>query len=144
MKEIRAETTIHAPIERVWQILTDADRLPDWNPFLTRMRGELRRGARLEVRIRPPGRRAMTFRPVVRVAEPPHRLAWLGRLGLPGIFDGEHTHTLERVDADTTRYVQSERFRGALVPFTAGVLRATEAGFRAMNDALRERAEGAR
>ena len=33
----------------------------------------------------------MTFKPTVLVAEGPKELRWLGRLLLPGMFDGEHS-----------------------------------------------------
>jgi hypothetical protein len=42
-----------------------------------------------------------------------------------------------------TRLTQSEEFSGLLVPFTATVLERTRAGFEAMNEALRARAEKA-
>jgi hypothetical protein len=78
---------------------------------------------------------------VVTAYEPNRELRWLGRLGVPGIFDGEHAHEVEALPGGRTRYVQQERFRGILVPFVGGILRATEEGFRQMGDALKERAE---
>jgi hypothetical protein len=40
-----------------------------------------------------------------------------------------------------TRLVQSESFRGLLVPFSGKTLASTEAAFQALNQALKERAE---
>lgn len=144
MTEIAAEVEIAAPVARVWEVLTGFDSYPEWNPFIVRAGGELFRGARLEVTIRPDGRRATTFRPTVLVLEPNRELRWLGRLVLPGIFEGEHIHELEEVAPGRTRYVQRERFRGLLVPFVRGILDSTERGFRAMNSALKARAETGR
>lgn len=101
----------------------------------------MREGATLEVRIAPPGGRAMTFRPTVRAAEPNRELRWLGRLLLPGIFDGEHSLVIEPLDGGRSRFVQSERFAGLLVGALRGMLGKTERGFEQMNDALRARAE---
>ncbi|MGH3033145.1 MAG: SRPBCC family protein, partial [Gaiellaceae bacterium] len=81
---------IAAPPERIWEILTDFASYPDWNPFIRRISGEPTVGSRLEVRIEPPDSRGMTFKPTVIKAEPTRELAWLGRLLLPGVFDGEH------------------------------------------------------
>ncbi|XRQ16225.1 SRPBCC domain-containing protein, partial [Actinomadura welshii] len=74
--------------------------------------------------------------------EPERRLAWLGRLFIPGIFDGAHSFELEALTPGSTRFIQSERFSGVLVPLLRGLLRSTEAGFAAMNTALAARAEG--
>lgn len=36
-RELRAGATIDAPPDRVWQVLTDFDRLPEWSPELVKM-----------------------------------------------------------------------------------------------------------
>jgi hypothetical protein len=141
-KQIRAEIDIHATPERVWQVLTDFAAYPQWNPFMTQARGTARRGERLTIRMQPAGRRAMTFRPAVLDADPGRRLRWLGRLGLPGIFDGEHSFTIEPRGDGQVRLVQQEEYQGLLVPFMAKSLdRHTLPAFEQMNQALKRRAE---
>ncbi|MDP9242399.1 MAG: SRPBCC domain-containing protein [Actinomycetota bacterium] len=140
MRELRSEIDIGASTARVWAILTDFDSYPEWNPFILELKGELREGAQLSVKIQPPGRKAMTFRPTVQAVEPERELRWLGKLLVGGVFDGEHSHELESI-GERTRYVQSERFSGVLVPFTGGMLSSTEEGFEAMCAALKSRAE---
>lgn len=141
-KQLHAEIDIRATPERVWQILTDFAAFADWNPFMTQASGLARAGERLRIRMRPQEGRAMTFRPKVLDAQPGRRLRWLGRLGLPGLFDGEHTFTIEPVGEGTVRFVQYERFRGLLVPFVArSVIRRTQPAFERMNQALKRRAE---
>src|SRR3954463_4222030 len=76
---------------------------------------------------RTPGGKPMTFTPRVTHVEPGRRLAWLGRLGIPGLFDGAHSFTLEPLDDSHTRLVQSESFTGILVWFSGGLLKKTEA-----------------
>lgn len=83
MKELQTEIEIDATPARVWQVLTDFDAYPDWNPFIRGISGEAQPGARLEVRIEPPGGRAMTFKPTVLQAEPGRELRWLGRFLAP-------------------------------------------------------------
>jgi hypothetical protein len=82
----------------------------------------------------------MTFRPTVLAAQPGELLRWLGRLIVPGIFDGTHQFTLEDLGG-RTRLTQSETFRGLLVPFSGSTMTRTEAGFDALNLALKDRAE---
>jgi hypothetical protein len=141
MRELVSQVEIGSTPERVWDVLTNFVAYPEWNPFIRRASGELREGARLEVVIQPPGRRATTFRPVLVKYEPGRELRWLGRLALPKLFDGEHIHRLEPVGEDRTRYLQSERFSGVLVGVFNRQLNDTLRGFEAMNEALKVRAE---
>jgi hypothetical protein len=141
MKELRKDIPIAAPPERVWEVLTDFESYPSWNPFIRGVTGRPATGTELEVRIHPPGGRPMTFRPTVLTADAPRELRWLGRVVLPGVFDGEHIFQIEPSGDGGSRFVQRERFRGLLVPLFGATLRKTEAGFAAMNDALKRRAE---
>src|SRR5947209_17435921 len=78
MKEVSAEIEIEAPAERVWQVLTDFAKFPEWNPFIRQMSGEVRTGAQLEVRLEPPGGRAMSFKPKMVNVETNREIRWLG------------------------------------------------------------------
>jgi hypothetical protein len=129
----------------VWAVISDFAAYPEWNPFIRRIGGELREGARLKVRIEPPQARATTFKPTVRSVEPNRELCWLGRLFVPGIFDGEHCLSIEPLQSNRSRFVQSERFSGILVALVKGTLQKTDTGFGQMNAALKDRVEqGAR
>ena len=142
MKELRAEIEIQASAERVWQLLTDFANFPEWNPFIRWAKGEAKASARLEVHIKPSGASGMTFKPIVLKAEPQHELRWLGRLLLPGLFDGEHIFTIETLGANHVRFTQREIFTGLLVPILArGLDSNTRRGFEEMNQALKVRAE---
>ena len=143
MRELRREVEIDAPPERVWAVVTDFAAYPEWNPFIRSISGEIHEGAKLEVRIEPPGARAMTFRPTVRTVETSRELRWLGRLLLPGVFDGEHSLRVEPLNGGRSRFVQSESFSGLLVGLFKGTLAKTETGFEQMNTALKARVEQA-
>jgi hypothetical protein len=143
VRTIQAVTDIDAPIETVWAELAAVSAYPAWNPFITRFDGDLVVGGRVAVRIAPPGGRPMTFRPTITVVEEAQRLEWLGRLLVPGIFDGRHSFRLEARADGRTRLTQAEQFGGVLVPLAPSTLEKTRAGFEAMNQALRLRAEAA-
>jgi len=140
MRSISAAVDIAAAPERAWAVLADLAAYPEWNPFIRSASGKLAEGARLTLRLAPAGGRAMTFRPTVLAARPGKLLRWIGRLIVPGIFDGTHQFTLEDLGG-RTRLTQSETFRGLLVPFTGTTMTRTEASFHALNQALKERAE---
>ncbi len=140
--DIRIDTAINAPADTVWRILTDTDDYPDWNPFITSFTGPIALGGRLDVTLNLPGRRPTTFRPTVVELDPGHRFAWLGHLGIKGLFDGRHSFTIEPIDDDHCRLVHAERLTGALIPLARGMLTgATADAFAAMNAACKERAE---
>jgi hypothetical protein len=142
MKELRTEIAIAASPEAVWAILTNFVAFPQWNPFIKEASGEQKVGGKLRIHIVPPGGKGMVFKPTLLAFETNRELRWLGRLGVPGLFDGEHCFTLEPIEGGQTRLRQCEVFTGVLVPLFARSLDdGTKKGFEAMNLALKARAE---
>ena len=140
--EINTEIEINAPSETVWNLLTDTSKFPEWNPFIRRLRGELKAGQKLVVFIQPSGARGMEFNPVVLKVEPNRELRWLGRLVFPGLFDGEHIFQIEPLSNGGVRFRQREIFSGVLVPLLKSSLEIdTRRGFNEMNQKLKELAE---
>ncbi len=139
--ELRTEIEILAPPSAVWSALVDFPAYRDWNPFIAHIAGELRAGARLEVRISPPEGSEMTFRPTLLLVEPERELRWKGHLWIPGLFDGEHFFRLTEVEPGRTRFVQGENFSGILVKLLGRALTRTARGFVFMNQALKRRVE---
>lgn len=143
MRELVTNIEIHASAQMVWQILTNFDSYPQWNPFIREISGEAKTGGRLEVKIQPPNSRAMTFKPVVVKAEPDKELRWLGRLLIPGLFDGEHRFVIEPTGDNRVLFTHAEMFKGLLLPLLWKSLEQnTRAGFQQMNQALKKLAEG--
>jgi hypothetical protein len=141
-RQLRSEIEVQASPDRVWETLTDFAAYAHWNPFIIQATGEPVPGAHLQLLMRLPGRRPMTLRPEVLEATPARRLRWLGRLFLPGLFDGEHSFTIDPVGADRARLIQQEEFRGLLVPLVLAFIgKPTQEGFRQMNQALKTRVE---
>lgn len=139
--ELHTEIEIDATPEMVWAILTDLPAYPGWNPFITSSEGIVAVGQRLTNRLEPPGGRAITIKPTVTEVQHARVFEWLGRLVLPGLFDGRHRFELVP-EGDGTRLVHSEHFTGLLVPMLKKSLDTTTiAGFRAMNTSLKARAE---
>jgi hypothetical protein len=139
MKTISATIAIDAPAMAVWAVLTDLNRYPEWNPLFREASGEVTAGKRIRLRsVRPASGRLMTVKPEIVAAEPGVELRWAA--GLPGIIGGEHTFALSPADGGT-RLVQSESFRGLLVPFSGKTFARAEASFQELNEALKKRAE---
>lgn len=84
----------------------------------------------------------MRFRPKILNAEPKKEFRWIGYLGIPGIFDGEHIFEIETLDEHKILFVQREQFTGVLaLLFWRSIKDATKQGFEDMNSALKMRAE---
>lgn len=142
MSELYADIMIQASPETVWDILMDFEKYPDWNPFVRSIRGPAGIGTKLEVVLKLEGRKPATFKPKVLANQPHEEFRWLGKLLLPGIFEGEHILLIKSESEGSVKFIQQENFRGI---FASAILRrigpATQQGFEAMNRALKERAE---
>jgi hypothetical protein len=138
VKKVSATTWIDAAPMKVWAILTDLSRYQEWNPLFREAAGDIAVGRRIFLRSYPAGGRPMTLRPTFTAATAGTELGWAARL--PGIMAGEHRFEL-RPGNGGTLVVQSETFRGLLVPFSGKALDRAETSFQALNGALKARAE---
>ena len=141
MKNIQTEILILADTAKVWDVLMNFDSYPKWNPFITSISGERKLGNRLTVSINPPGGKGMTFKPNILTLEANKEFRWKGKLGINGIFDGEHYFILESVDKDITKFIHGEKFSGLLVPFVGKMLDKTQKGFQLMNESIKKECE---
>lgn len=142
MRELNTEIEIKDSAEIVWQLLTDFDAYPQWNPFIRSIEGKPEPNSKLKIFIQPSGARGMKFSPTVLKAEPPRELRWSGSLLIRGLFDGEHILIIEPLAENRIKFVQREKFSGLLVPlFRRSLDTDTRRGFNEMNAALKERAE---
>jgi hypothetical protein len=141
-KEIKTEISINATPEKVWSILTDFDKYPNWNPFIKSLTGNVAGGNKITARLEPPEANGMTFKPTVLAFEKNKAFRWIGHLLFPGLFDGEHKFELNDNRNGTTTFKQSEKFSGILVPLFKKMLdNNTKKGFEEMNKKLKELAE---
>jgi hypothetical protein len=142
MKEIRTEINIHAPAEKIWNIITDFRNYPTWNPFIKSIEGQAIVGNQLTTNIQAPGMKAMTFKPTILVADANKEFRWLGRTFFGGLFDGEHIFEIKENGNGTSTFIHREKFYGILVPLLKKKLEVnTRKGFELMNEKLKEIAE---
>jgi uncharacterized protein YndB with AHSA1/START domain len=101
----RSETEIAAPPERVWELVTDIDRWPDWNPDIdsAALEGPLAPGTTFRWKAGP-GSIVSTLRHV----DPPREIGWTGKtMGIAGV----HVYRLEP-SGTGTRVVSEESWAG--------------------------------
>jgi hypothetical protein len=147
-----ATVDIQAPIDVVWQVMTDLPRYAEWNPFvvgIAPVRGALAVGTDIALEVKwGRGGGAKTIERVSRLEGPRADgearraameyvfLGWLPRLAL---VRGSRLQALEQRAGGPTTYRTSERFTGLLA---RGVpLAKVQDGFERHAKALKARAE---
>ena len=142
MRSLRTEIEINASPERVWNILMDFEKYGEWNPFIQSIEGDAQKGGKLKAVLHQPDSKPMTIKPNCLVAEQGKEFRWLGHMGIPGIFDGEHIFQIEDLGENKVKFIQSENFKGILVGALWKMLDTkTRKGFEMMNEGLKRRAE---
>jgi hypothetical protein len=138
MKKFSATTSIQAPPEAIWEILTDASRYPAWDLSMDHIEGQLAPGETVKffTKLSP-----QAFPVKVTGFEPGKKLVLTG--GLPfGLFKSERTHSLSRTQAGQTRFHTEEIFSGLLLPIFARNLPDLSENFTGFAAALKKQAEG--
>ena len=138
MRSFAATSRIHASADRVWWILTDAARYPEWNPTVTRVDGTIAPGERIALHVTiNPGR---AFPVTVATFESPHRMVWRGGLPL-GLFVGERVFTLTPGSSGAVEFSMRETFTGLLALLIGRTLPDMQPAFEQFADALKREAE---
>lgn len=139
MKEIRTEVEINASAEKVWKILADFEKYDQWNPFIRKITGKAREGAKIAIHIETPSGKSRRYEPTVTKVDQGRELRWLGKSWL---LNGEHIFAIEPLQGERVRFVQREVFDGLLTSiFGKSLDTDVKQGFEEMNRALKERAE---
>lgn len=138
--ELRSEVEIDATPARVFTVLSDFARYPEWNPYLTAVQGQLSVGARLTLELSLPEGRAYDLAPEVTQLTENSLIRWRTRLWLPSLLEAEQFFLL-REHAGKTRVMQGQDFSGFLLRFAGNSLTLAARGAVYMNQALKKRAE---
>jgi uncharacterized membrane protein len=125
MPVIRTEVEVHAPQEKVWQVVSDPRNLPRWDRHVVAVRGVpsggLKVGTRYTTDVRFMGVTAH-FNATV-LALDPERFA---KVRLSGWIEGVVETTVEPISGHRTRLAQRVDYRfhgGPLGAFAAGAVR---------------------
>jgi len=143
MAVYRTTFPIVASPEAVWEVLTDFERYPEWNPSLPSISGELRSGSTVSLTLAMPGRPSPKVKGTLGDVEPGRRLTWHGNVGGDWLFAGTREFLIDAQSDGTVRFTHVEDVRGVLFPLFRAVMgSAIQRHHDALNVALTERAEG--
>jgi hypothetical protein len=137
---VQTQIEINAPAKTVSAVLYKFADYPQWNPFIRKVDGTVAEGKTVNVTVQPVGKAEISGDTTIVSATEKH-LSWRGSLRVPGIFHGEHEFVIEELGPNRTLLYQREKMSGLIIPFYN--FKPTEAGFVAMNNALKQKAEDA-
>lgn len=135
---------IDAPPEKVWSVITDLPRYGEWNPFVVACRSTLALGDPIEMRVKLFSAFAQPQRETILEHVPGERLCYGLRRTPLGALASRRYHEVWALPSGRTRYVSRFELTGWLSPVVRALLSVQlTRGFRAMTEAIRERAEQA-
>lgn len=134
---------IEAPIELVWEVLTDLSRYGEWNPFVPEASSTFEVGDPFTMKVQLFEMFAQPQTETIFEFEPGKRF----RYGVPsmplGAMASSRCHLVESLGPERTVYRSEFQLDGWLAPLIEGLLGGRmKKGFDTMADALKVRAEG--
>jgi hypothetical protein len=138
MKSFEAITTINASPETIWDILTDAEGYPKWDPNMVRLEGTIAPGQKLKAYTTLDPNRA--FPAKVTTFEPDKKMVWSSGLPL-GLFKGERTFTITPNGDGSVEFKSREEFTGLLLPIFGRAMPDLTPTFRSFVAGLKKEAE---
>jgi hypothetical protein len=130
--------TIDAGAERVWNLLTDGDGYPDWNPTVISLEGPIADGG--QIRLVSTASPKRTFALAVTTPQPGRRMVWSDGMPL-GLFRGVRTFELTPRDGERTEFAMDEVYSGPLAALITRAIPDLTASFEQFADGLKRAAE---
>ena len=132
---------IQAPAEVIWEIVQDLDHWSDWNPTYPKAAGQVRIGEVLDVTLALEGQTPQQLKPRVLDWIPNEQLHWEMRM-MGGMIKTIRYIEIEALGPENCVVNNGEIFGGLMGPSLGKrVGRSVRRGFKAMNEALKARAE---
>jgi hypothetical protein len=116
--EYAVGTNINATPEKIWALLTHAQKFPSWNSTVISIDGDIALGQQIQVKVHAAPKRE--FKLKVSEFDPGRRMVW--RDGAAPMFQGVRTYTLAPQADGSTNFSMSEVFSGLMLPMIAGSL----------------------
>jgi len=117
----RSTLPIAASAETVWEVLTEFERYPEWNPSLPSINGELRPGNTVSLTLGMPGRPAPKVKAKFGDVSPGRRLTWHGNVGADWLFAGDRDFRIDSQPDGTVLFTHVEDVHCVLFPLFRAV-----------------------
>lgn len=121
MKKFCADTTIHAPVEQVWNLVSDFQSYHEWSPYFLGLRsktGEINEtGQRVRGYFKSEKMGVLMYNAHLTAIEKEKNVAWKGKMIMPLGVHAEHAITLEKLSDTQTKLIVQVEFTGFLLGF---------------------------
>lgn len=104
------------------------------------IKGQFKVGARMEIKVVPPGMKEMFFTPEVYEIEFYKRISWGGNF-MGFVYKGVHDFVLEKKEDNITRFRQVEVFKGPIILLMEKMIMKTAIGYQNMNEEFKRYVE---
>jgi len=143
MYELVTQIEIESSPARIWQVLTDFQAYPHWNPSIRSIEGIPARGEKIKVSYQPRDSFVnMKFTVEIINLERDREFRWLGLFLIQPLFAGDHYLIIEPVSQSRSKLIHGEIFSGLLKPVVWFLLaKLNKRAFEDMNLALKEYVE---
>ena len=134
---------VQTPASVIWDMVSDINGWPAWNPLYPKAKGEVGFGAVLELEVALPGEAPRAIKPKMRDWTPGEQIIWqLSMMG--GLIRSTRYIEIETLDNGNCIFSNGEFFEGpAMRLIGKKTQKAIKAGFRAFGETVRDRAEAA-
>ncbi|MCH2249560.1 MAG: SRPBCC domain-containing protein [Cognatishimia sp.] len=113
-KTFHVETTINAPADKIWEVLTDTAAYPEWNPTFVEVDGTYYQGGKVLNNVQDPSGAVLEMTATVATLNPARELRQKG--GVPLVITFDHRWILEPIEGGT-KVTQHEVDRGLYLWF---------------------------
>jgi hypothetical protein len=129
---------VAAPAPVVWQVVSDLERWPDWNPLYLKAEGALRIGTQLTLTQALEGRPTVLIQPTIVDWVPDAQILW--RLSQNrGFIQRLRYIEIDKLTDEACIFSNGEDWSGLLTPLIpADLKKALRAGFTAFGEAVRD------
>ena len=128
---------INTTVDKAWDALLDFESWTKWNSFIPIVKGELKVGNKMMIKVKSPGLKEMIFKPTVFEIEGGKKIVWGGGTLLIG-YRGIHEFIIEYLDDNRIRFKQIEKFEGPIVLFMNKMIFKTAIGYVSMNEEFKK------
>jgi hypothetical protein len=137
-----SEARINASAEKVWSIIMDLDKYPEWNPYTIRMQSTLKIGDPMVMTVKMNDLITLEQTEYIRVLEQGHKVCWGINTDTPAFNSGERCQWLEPLPGGGTLWRNEDLIEGTANELVTSLFgNDVQVGFDAVGVALKRRAE---
>lgn len=114
MTKLTVEVSLDAPVERIWELLTDFSIYPQWNPLFTKASVAKPGEGTFDMKVHLPGMAPFDIKPKIVTEQENKALSWESRFLHERLFTWTYCLELDRLTSGRIRVGQISEFSGLL------------------------------